>query len=264
MKNITVTSLQNMKKNGEKICMLTAYDATFAHVASNAGVEVILVGDSLGMVVQGNLSTLPVTVKDMVYHTANVRRGNNGALIVTDLPFLSYATVEQTLSSALQVMQAGAHMVKIEGGANLAQTVTILAQHGVPTCVHLGLTPQSVNVFGGYKVQGRQINQADQMLNDARTLQDAGAAMLLFECIPSELAKQITKSIQIPIIGIGAGLYVDGQVLVLHDMLGLSLSGKTAKFVRNFMDGANSIEQAIKNYVEAVKNKTFPALEHCY
>jgi len=264
MKNITITTLNNMKQSGEKICMLTAYDATFAHVVSNAGVEVILVGDSLGMVIQGNLSTLPVTVDDMVYHTANVRRGNKGSLIVTDLPFLSYATTEQALNTSLKVMQAGAHLVKIEGGSNLVQTVTVLAQNGVPTCVHLGLTPQSVNVFGGYKVQGKQANQAEQMLSDAKDLAQAGAAMLLFECIPSELAKKISQEVQIPVIGIGAGLDVDGQVLVLHDMLGLSLSGKTAKFVRNFMNGANSIEDAIKSYVLAVKDQKFPAPEHCY
>jgi len=264
MKNITISHLQQMKQTGEKICMLTAYDATFAHVLAEAGVEVILVGDSLGMVVKGQSSTLGVTVQDIAYHTANVRRANTRALIVADLPFLSYATLELALESSLQVMQAGAHMVKLEGGANLAPIVKVLAEHGVPTCIHLGLTPQSVNVFGGYKVHGKTGEQAAKMLQNAKTVQDAGAAMLLLECVVQDVAKQITNMVDIPVIGIGAGVDVDGQVLVLHDMLGLSLSGKTAKFVRNFMMNADSIAVALSSYVEAVKSKSFPDVKHCY
>lgn len=262
MPDITLTTLQSLKQKGEKITMLTCYDATFAHTCCEAGVEVLLVGDSLGMVLQGHDSTLPVSNADMAYHVAAVKRGNKGALILADLPFMSYATPEQALSSSAQLMQAGAHMVKIEGAAWLAESVRLLNERGVPVCVHMGLTPQTVNVLGGYKVQGRNESQARQMRADAIALEQAGAAMLLLECVPSELAAEITQAVKIPVIGIGAGSATDGQVLVIHDMLGLSLSGRSPKFVKNFMAGKDSIQAALSAYVEAVKAVTFPGAEH--
>jgi len=262
MPEITLTTLQSLKLKGEKITMLTCYDATFAHAASAAGVEVLLVGDSLGMVLQGHDSTLPVTVADMAYHVGSVKRGNTGAFIVADLPFMAYATSEQTLTHSALLMQAGAHMVKLEGAAWLAEPVRLLAERGVPACVHLGLTPQSVNLLGGYKVQGRQDIQARQMRADAIALEQAGAAMLLLECVPVELAADIAQAVKIPVIGIGAGSAVDGQVLVLHDMLGLSLSGRVPRFVKNFMIGQSDIQGALRAYVNAVKAVDFPAPEH--
>lgn len=262
MPDITLTTLQSLKQSGEKIAMLTSYDATFAHAACQAGVDVILVGDSLGMVLQGHDSTLPVTTAEMAYHVASVKRGNQGALIVADLPFMAYATIEQTLSNAATLMQAGAHMVKLEGAVWLAEPIRLLAERGIPVCAHLGLTPQAVNVLGGYKVQGRQEAQARQMRADAMALEQAGAAMLVLECVPSELATEITQAVNIPVIGIGAGGGTDGQVLVVHDMLGLSLTGRTPKFVKNFMVGQSSIQGALTAYVRAVKDQSFPATEH--
>ncbi|MGG5873766.1 3-methyl-2-oxobutanoate hydroxymethyltransferase [Pseudomonas peli] len=262
MPDVTLTTLQSLKQSGEKIAMLTCYDATFAQTACQAGVDVLLVGDSLGMVLQGHDSTLPVTVAEMAYHTASVKRGNQGALILADLPFMAYATIEQTLNNSAALMQAGAHMVKLEGAAWLAEPIRQLAERGVPVCAHLGLTPQAVNILGGYKVQGRQESQARQMRADAMALEQAGAAMLLLECVPSELAAEISQAVKIPVIGIGAGAATDGQVLVLHDMLGLSLSGRTPKFVKNFMAGQSSIQHAISAYVKAVKDQSFPAAEH--
>ncbi|NHN79356.1 3-methyl-2-oxobutanoate hydroxymethyltransferase [Azotobacter chroococcum] len=262
MPDVTLTTLQGLKQRGEKIAMLTCYDATFARTACQAGVEVLLVGDSLGMVLQGHDSTLPTSVSDMAYHTACVKRGNHGALLVTDLPFMAYATLQQALDSSAALMRAGAHMVKLEGGAWLCETVTRLAENGIPACVHLGLTPQSVNLFGGYKVQGRDEGRARQLRADAEALERAGAAMLLLECVPSPLAEQITQAAGVPVIGIGAGAATDGQVLVMHDMLGLSLSGRTPKFVKNFMAGQDSIQAAFAAYVSAVKQGEFPAVEH--
>ncbi|WP_213880655.1 3-methyl-2-oxobutanoate hydroxymethyltransferase [Pseudomonas sp. dw_358] len=262
MPDITLTTLQSLKLKGEKITMLTCYDATFARAASQAGVEMLLVGDSLGMVLQGHDSTLPVTNADMAYHVASVKRGNQGALIVADLPFMAYATVPQALSNSAELMQAGAHMVKLEGGAWLVPTVQQLTERGIPVCVHMGLTPQSVNVLGGYKVQGRQEHQARQLQADALALEQAGAALLLLECVPSDLATQITQAAKVAVVGIGAGSGTDAQVLVLHDMLGLSLSGRVPKFVKNFMAGQPDIQSALAAYVRAVKDVTFPAPEH--
>ncbi|CAD5378817.1 3-methyl-2-oxobutanoate hydroxymethyltransferase [Pseudomonas sp. OF001] len=260
MADVTLTTLRTLKQNGEKIVMLTSYDATFATAACAAGVEVLLVGDSLGNVLQGHDSTLPVSVADMAYHTACVKRGNRGALILSDLPFMSYATLEQALESSAALMRAGAHMVKLEGGAWLCETVQRLAENGIPACVHLGLTPQSVNVFGGYKVQGRDEARAREMREAARALEQAGAAMLLLECVPSALAAEISRAANIPVIGIGAGVDTDGQVLVIHDMLGLN--PRPAKFVRNFMAGQASIQDALTAYTQAVKSGQFPAPEH--
>lgn len=262
MPDTTISTLLGLKQKSEKIAMLTAYDATFAQAACQAGVDVLLVGDSLGMVLQGHDSTLPVSLTEMAYHTAAVKRGNQGALIVSDLPFMAYATLEQTFASSAALMQAGAHMVKLEGAAWLAEPIRQLAERGVPVCAHLGLTPQAVNVFGGYKVQGRGDTAARQLRADAMALEQAGAAMLLLECVPSELAAEISQSVKIPVIGIGAGSATDGQVLVLHDMLGLSLTGRAPKFVKNFMEGQPSIQAALAAYVQAVKNVTFPGEEH--
>ncbi|MEK1904241.1 MAG: 3-methyl-2-oxobutanoate hydroxymethyltransferase [Pseudomonas sp.] len=262
MPDTTISTLLGLKQKSEKIAMLTAYDATFAQAACQAGVDVLLVGDSLGMVLQGHDSTLPVSLNEMAYHTATVKRGNQGALIVSDLPFMAYATLEQTFASSAALMQAGAHMVKLEGAAWLAEPIRQLAERGVPVCAHLGLTPQAVNVFGGYKVQGRGDAAARQLRADAMALEQAGAAMLLLECVPSELAAEISQSVKIPVIGIGAGSATDGQVLVLHDMLGLSLTGRAPKFVKNFMEGQPSIQAALAAYVQAVKNVTFPGEEH--
>ncbi|WP_415902688.1 3-methyl-2-oxobutanoate hydroxymethyltransferase [Neptuniibacter sp. QD29_5] len=261
MSNITLHTLSSMKKAGEKFAVLTAYDACFSHVVSSAGTEVILVGDSLGMVLQGNDSTLPVTVEEMAYHTQAVAKGNQGSLIMADLPFMSYSTPELAMGNSAALMQAGANMVKLEGGAWLAETVSMLAERGIPVCVHLGLTPQTVNKLGGYRVQGRDKETAQQMINDAVMLQDAGASVILLECVPSILAKEITLALDVPVIGIGAGSDTDAQVLVLHDMLGVT-PGRSPKFVKNFMADAYSIEEAISQYVTDVKSGTFPASEH--
>ncbi|MEH6800404.1 MAG: 3-methyl-2-oxobutanoate hydroxymethyltransferase [Halopseudomonas sabulinigri] len=262
MPDVNLTTLNKLKQNGEKIVCLTAYDATFAHVESVAGVEVILVGDSLGMVLQGHDSTLPVSVADMAYHTQAVKRGNRGALIMADLPFMAYATLHDALRNSAQLMQAGAHMVKLEGAGWLAENVSMLSRNGIPVCAHLGLTPQTVNILGGYKVQGREEAQAKALLDDAVALEAAGASMLLLECVPSTLACQITAAVSIPVIGIGAGSGTDGQVLVMHDLLGLSISGRLPRFVKNFMIGQADIASAISAYVKAVKQVEFPAAEH--
>lgn len=224
----------------------------------------LLVGDSLGMVLQGHDSTLPVTLEDMTYHTACVKRGNQGAFIVADMPFMANATLEQTLNSSARLMQAGAHMVKLEGTRWLAESIRILAEHGIPVCAHMGLTPQSVNLLGGYKVQGRQEAQARKMLEDAQALEQAGAAMLLLECVPTSLAQQISQAVQVPVIGIGAGVHADGQVLVVQDALGLSRTGHMPRFVKNFMQGQPDILAALKAYVTAVKDQSFPAAEQSF
>lgn len=262
MSHITVKALQNLKSMHEKITMLTCYDATFAHAANQAGVEILLVGDSLGMVLQGHDSTVPVTTAEMAYHVASVKRGNSNALLLADLPFMAGATIDQAFLNCAVLMQAGAHMVKIEGGSWLAETIRQLAERGIPACAHLGLTPQTVNVLGGYKVQGRMEEQARQLHADALALEQAGAAMIVLECVPAILAAAITDAVKIPVIGIGAGNATDGQVLVLHDILGLSLSGRVPKFVRNFMQGQADIQGALRAYVMAVKDTSFPAEEH--
>ncbi len=260
---ITVNTLQKMKAEGEKIAMLTAYEASFAALMDNAGVDVLLVGDSLGMTVQGHQSTLPVTLGDMCYHTAAVARGTKNAMIISDLPFGAYQqSKEQAFAAAAELMAAGAHMVKLEGGVWMAETTEFLQLRGIPVCAHIGLTPQSVHAFGGYKVQGKG-DKAQALLNDAEAHDQAGAALILMECVPAALGKQVTESVRCPTIGIGAGADCDGQVLVMHDMLGV-FPGKTARFVKNFMEGQTSIQAAVAAYVAAVKNKTFPAAEHTF
>ena len=257
-KPITLHRLAAMRAAGEKIAMLTCYDASFARLLDDAGVDVLLIGDSLGMTLQGRDSTLPVTLDDMAYHVQCVARGNRSAWIVGDLPFASYHTgTEQALMSAAKLMQAGAHMVKLEGGGWTAPVVRHLVERGIPVCAHLGLTPQSVHALGGYRIQGRDGSGAERLLREAKELADAGAAMLVVELIPSELGARLTESLSIPVIGIGAGPGCSGQVLVLHDMLGVT-RGRLPRFVRNFMDGSPSIEAAIRAYVAAVKDRSFP------
>ena len=260
---ITVNTLQKMKAEGEKIAMLTAYESSFAALMDNTGVDVLLVGDSLGMTVQGRKSTLPVSLRDMCYHTENVARGTENAMIVSDLPFGAYQqSKEQAFAAAAELMAAGAHMVKLEGGVWMAETTEFLQMRGIPVCAHIGLTPQSVFAFGGYKVQGRG-DKAEALLADAKAHDQAGAAIVLMECVPAELAKKVTETVSCPTIGIGAGVDCDGQVLVMHDMLGI-FPGKTAKFVKNFMQGKDSIQAAVEAYVHEVKAKTFPAAEHSF
>jgi 3-methyl-2-oxobutanoate hydroxymethyltransferase len=261
-KAVTLSTLIRMKERGEKFSCLTAYDACFAGLLDEAGVEVILVGDSLGMVLQGHDSTLPVTMQDMIYHMACVKRGTRHAFLIADMPFMSYSCETQTLENAAALMRAGAQMVKLEGGAWICSTTRLLAERGIPVCAHMGLTPQSINRIGGYHVQGRDPSQAEQMIQEARMLQDAGANILLLECVPRKLAKMITDSIDIPVIGIGAGPETTGQVMVLHDLLGISPI--TPKFVRNFLQDTGSIPEALRAYTEAVRNGTFPAPQHCF
>jgi 3-methyl-2-oxobutanoate hydroxymethyltransferase len=262
MTNVTITTLQTHKAAGEKFAVITAYDATFASLVEDAGIEVILVGDSLGMVLQGHDSTLPATIDDMIYHTHCVRRGCTKPLIIGDLPFGTYNTREETMTNAAALMRAGANMVKLEGGKWLIDSISAMTERGIPVCAHLGLTPQSVNSLGGFKVQGRESNQATIILDDAKRVEAAGASMLVLECIPSSLAAEITSALTIPVVGIGAGADTDAQVLVLHDMLGLS--PRSPKFVRNFMTDNPDVQSALKAYNTAVKALEFPTLEHSF
>src|SRR5690554_388351 len=262
-KHITLSTLNKIRANGEKFACLTSYDACFTRIINEAEVEVILVGDSLGMVLQGHDSTLPVTMTDMVYHMQCVKRGNQRAFLIADMPFMSYSSETETLENAAALMRAGAEMVKLEGGAWLADSTRLLAERGIPVCVHMGLTPQAINQLGGYLVQGRDPKQADNMIQEARLLQEAGASMLVLECVPTDLGRRITEAIDIPVIGIGAGPHTTGQVLVLHDLLGIS--PLRPKFVKNFLtESDNDIAQAIQLYAEAVKSSAFPAPEHCF
>lgn len=263
MRKITLHTLQEMKQHGERFACLTSYDATFARLSSRAGVEVLLVGDSLGMVLQGHESTLPVTMEDILYHVQCVQRGNEGALLVADLPFMSYASSAQTLENAARLMRAGAHMVKLEGGAWIAETTHLLTERGIPVCAHMGLTPQSINRIGGFRVQGRDPGAANTMIEEALLLEARGASVLLLECVPQALARTITRKLSIPVIGIGAGADTDGQIMVIHDLLGISPI--TPRFVKNFLPQSTSgIPGAITAYVDAVKSGSFPAPEHSY
>ena len=259
---VTIRTLNKRKQDGEKFSMLTAYDATFARLISEAGVDAVLIGDSLGNVIQGRDSTVPVTLDDMVYHTRCVARGNQGSLVLADVPFLGAATLERILEASGALMQAGANMVKLEGGAWLAEAVTVLKRNGVPACVHLGLTPQAVNAFGGYRVQGKDEQGARELLEAAVALEKAGAAMLLLECVPRALSAEIT-AVNIPVTGIGAAPECDGQVLVMHDMLGLNAS--PARFVKDFMaEAGGDVAAAFRAYDRAVKDGQFPAEQHCF
>jgi len=262
-KAVTLPALQSMKDAGEKIAMLTCYDASFAALMDVCAVDMLLVGDSMGNVLQGHATTLPVTVEDIVYHTACVARGNKTSLLAADMPFGSYGTPESAYENAVKLMQAGAQLVKLESGAWLCDTVRFLTERSIPVFAHLGLTPQSVHQLGGFKVQGKTTEGAERLLSDALALQEAGASMLLLEAIPSALGKSVSEAVRIPSIGIGAGPDCSGQVLVMHDMLGV-FPGKRARFVRDFMAGQTDIASAIRSYVEAVKDGSFPATEHCF
>jgi 3-methyl-2-oxobutanoate hydroxymethyltransferase len=257
-KAITLHRLREMHANDEKIVMLTAYDASFARLADEAGVDCLLVGDSLGMVVQGHASTVPVTLEQMVYHTQCVARGNKTAWVIGDLPYGSYQqSIAEAIASSVALMQAGAHMVKLEGGGWTTEIVHALTQRGIPVCAHLGLTPQSVHALGGYRIQGKTDEQASTLRSHARALADAGASMLVLELIPAVLAEEVTRLLPIPTIGIGASVECSGQVLVLHDMLGVT-RGKLPRFVKDFGEGATNVESALRAYVDAVKKQTFP------
>ena len=260
---ITLSTLKTMHGNDEKIAVLTCYDASFARVLDAAGVDVLLVGDSLGMVVQGHASTLPVKLAEMAYHTRCVAAGTERAFIVADLPFGSYQpSPERAFAAAARLMAAGAHMVKLEGGAVMADTVAFLTRRGIPVCAHLGLLPQSVNQLGGYRVQGREDAAAAQLIADARALEAAGAGLIVLEMVPAALAKAVTGALTIPTIGIGAGADCSGQVLVLYDMLGLY--PRAPRFSKNFLAGSDGIEAAVRAYVAAVKDGSFPAAEHAF
>ncbi len=265
MKSVTVLTLRDMKQAGEKITSLTAYDYSFAALLDRAGIDIVLVGDTLGMIVQGHASTLPVTMEDMVYHGACVARGLERALLIVDLPFLSYQqSREQAIVNAGRLMsEGGAHVVKLEGGEVMADTVRFLVERGIPVCGHIGLTPQSVHQFGGHRVQGRGDEAAGRVRRDAQALAQAGASLIVLEAMPAELAARITEELPIPTIGIGAGVDCDGQVLVLYDMLGI-YPRRTPKFAKNFLQGAASPEAAIKAYIADVKARRFPGPEHTF
>ena len=261
---VNVATFAKMKSDDQPIACLTAYDASYALLVDKAGVDLVLVGDSLGMVIQGHDTTIPVTVSDIIYHTKNVARGLQRAFLVSDMPFMSYVEPTQALDNAVQMMQdGGAMMIKLEGGDGQVAVVEHLAKHDIPVCAHLGLKPQSVHKIGGFKVQGREANSAKQMTEEAKILQDAGADLLLLECVPNEVGQMITEKIQVPVIGIGAGPFVDGQILVLYDILGVT-QGRTPRFVQNFMKGQQSPLDAIRTYVQAIKDRKYPAPEHCF
>lgn len=261
---VNVSTLQKMKRDGEAIACLTAYDASFSMLVDAAGTDLVLVGDSLGMVIQGHDTTVPVTVTDIIYHTKNVARGLRRAFLVADMPFMSYADPAQALDNSVRLMQeGGAMMIKLEGGDGQLEIVEHLAKHDIPVCAHIGLKPQSVHKIGGFRVQGREPEKAKEMRNSARRLQDCGADVVLLECVPNEVGEAIRKGIDLPVIGIGAGPHVDGQILVLYDILDIT-PGRKPKFVRNFMEGNDSPLEAIRSYVIAVKDRSYPAPEHCF
>jgi 3-methyl-2-oxobutanoate hydroxymethyltransferase len=263
MARLSLRDLARLHQAGEKITMLTAYDASFARVLDAAGVETLLVGDSLGMVVQGRDSTLAVTLDDIAYHLACVARGAHRALLIGDLPFGSYQLgPAQAFASSARLMAAGAQMVKLEGGRLMAETVRFLVERGIPVCGHVGLVPQSVHALGGFRVQGRDEAGAGRVLDDARSLAEAGASLIVLEAIPAALAREVSAAVAVPTIGIGAGPHCAGQVLVLHDLLGIS--GHEPRFARNFLAGATGIAAAAQAYVAAVKDGSFPGPEHSY
>jgi len=261
---INVGTLARMRAEGEKIACLTAYDASFAALIDEAGVDVVLVGDSLGMVIQGHGTTVPVTLADVIYHCKAVSRGLYRPFLMADMPFMTYASREQALDNAVRLMQeGGAKMVKLEGGAGQVEIVEFLSSHDIPVCAHLGLKPQSVHKVGGFRVQGRDEAAAEQMVRDAKALEGAGADIVLLECIPASLGRHLTEELRVPVIGIGAGPDTNGQILVLYDVLDITV-GRKPRFSRNFVPGTNSPLEAIKAYVDAVKTRAYPAPEHCF
>ena len=259
----TIKTLRQQKADKQKISSLALYDASFSALAASAGIEVILVGDSLGMVVQGHKDTLKVSLEDMVYHTSCVCNASGDSLVISDMPFASYGNPKQALQSAASLMRAGAHMVKLEGGIWLHKTIEQLANNGIPVCGHIGLTPQSVHMLSGFQLQGKTEEEADLLIQSAIELERSGVSVLVLECVPSNLAKVISSQVEIPVIGIGAGVDTDGQVLVIYDLIGIS-QGHKPRFIKNFMLEANSIEDAIKSYIDQVRDQSFPALEHSY
>ena len=263
-RKVTVSTLKQMKESRAPIVSLTAYDAAFARVLDDAGCDFILVGDSVGMVVQGQATTIPVTVDDIIYHTRLVTRGTQRALVMADMPFMSYSSASDCLHNAARLMkEGGAEMVKLEWGALQLDMVSRLTECGIPVCAHLGLTPQAIHKIGAYRVQGREHATATKMMEDARALEEAGADMLLLECVPMDLAARITANAKVPVIGIGAGPDVDGQILVLYDILDIA-PGKRTRFSRNYMEGSHSIHHAIGRYVEEVRGRTFPTAEYAF
>lgn len=261
---VTLSTLARMKADGQKIASLTCYDASFAVLLDEADVDVVLVGDSMGMVIQGHDTTVPVTMDDIVYHTRAVARGLHRPFLIGDLPFMSYPSKEKALENSVRLMQdGGAKMVKLESGGSQAEIVEFLAGHDIAVCAHLGLRPQSVHKTGGFRVQGRERDAATQMIENAKRLESAGADIVLLECIPSDLGKAITEALHVPVIGIGAGPGTDGQILVVYDILDIT-TGRKPRFVQNFMKGAGDNREALKRYVEAVRTGAYPAPEHCF
>jgi 3-methyl-2-oxobutanoate hydroxymethyltransferase len=261
---VNISTLRDMKQEHVPIACITAYDASFARLVDDAGVDVVLVGDSLGMVIQGHDTTVPVTVENIIYHARCVTRGLRRAFLIADMPFMSYTMPEQALDNAVRLMQeGGAMMVKLEGAKGQVAVVESLARHDIPVCAHLGLTPQSVHKIGGFRVQGREKTVADKMLRDARALQEAGADIVLLECVPNEVGQMITEALHVPVIGIGAGPHVDGQILVLYDVLDIT-QGRTPRFVKNFQAGRDSPLAALEAYVRAVKDGSYPEPDHCF
>ncbi|MBU3004825.1 3-methyl-2-oxobutanoate hydroxymethyltransferase [Paraglaciecola arctica] len=263
MKKVTTSTLLKMKQENTKITALTAYDASFAKLFDEQGIEVLLIGDSLGMVLKGDDDTLSVTLEEVSYHTRSVKKGVERAFVVADMPFMSYSTPEEAYLNAAQLMRAGASMVKLEGGSWLLDTIKGLTERSVPVCGHLGLTPQSVHVFGGFKVQGRDDLQAENILEQAKQLEQAGIQLLVLECIPSDLADKISQSLSIPVIGIGAGAQTDGQILVMHDMFGIS-ANYMPKFSKNYLQHSNDMREAVSQYIQEVQDGRFPSDEHSF
>jgi len=268
MKKITITTLESKKKNTEKFCCVTSYDASFAKLVAQAEIETLLIGDSLGNVVQGESTTVPVTIEEMAYHMSCVARGlkteANQPLLIADMPYMSYVTPEQSIENATYLMQSGAQMVKLEGGDWVLDSVHFLSERGLNVCGHLGLTPQTVDALGGFKVQGTTEEQALEILNQSLALEDAGARMLVLECIPISLAKKITESIQIPVIGIGAGPFTDAQVLVIYDLLGIS-TGRRPRFVKDYLTHhTGGVLGALQAFKTDIINGNYPQPEHCF
>lgn len=261
---VSIATLDRMKAEGEKIACITAYDASFATLVDDAGIDMVLVGDSLGMVIQGHDTTVPVTLSDVIYHCRAVAKGLYRPFLMADMPFMTYSSKEQALDNAVRLMQeGGAKMVKLEGGSGQVDIVGFLANHDIAVCAHLGLKPQSVHKVGGFRVQGREEAAAEQMMRDAKALEAAGADLVLLECIPAKLGTEITRELHVPVIGIGAGPDTDGQILVLYDVLDIT-AGRKPKFSKNFMEGHGNALDAVKAYAEAVKSRTYPAPEHCF
>lgn len=263
-KQITLSTLNKMKANGEKFTCLTSYESTMTSKICDAGIDVVLVGDSLGMVIQGHDSTLPVTMEQLIYHLECVVRGNKGAHVMADMPFMSYATDDMGFENATRLMQAGANSIKIEGGEWISKMASMLSDRGIPVCAHMGLTPQAFNRIGGNFVQGRDPEKREKIILEAVSLEKAGAAMLLLECVPDSLTKEIMSELSIPVIGIGAGPSTDGQIMVVHDVLGISCLEKLPKFVKNYMNESHSIQDALSKYVNEVKSEVFPSTDHTF